>query len=355
MAHSAFPMNAWYAAGWDLDVKRDLLPRTICGISIVLYRRFDRSIAALEDACWHRLLPLSMGRLSGDEVVCGYHGLVFNSDGRCVRMPSEDRISPNACVRAFPVVERHRLVWIWPGDSALADPALIPDMHWADDAEWAGEGSYFDLKCDYRLVLDNLMDLTHETFVHTTSIGDDAVAGTPLQANHEGRTVDLSRWMIDVEAPPFLATQLCQAHDLAEPGKVDRWQLIHFEAPATIVIDVGVAPTGSGAREGDRSKGISGRVLNTVTPQTADTCYYFFQYARCYGLDDRALSTEMKEANIRIFTEDKIILEAQQRAAVRHPDRPFVNLKIDVGSVRARRAIEQMIAAERAEDHPGGA
>ena len=58
-----FPLNAWYAAAWDAEVKRELLARTICNKKIVLYRTQDDRAVALEDACWHRLVPLSMGRL----------------------------------------------------------------------------------------------------------------------------------------------------------------------------------------------------------------------------------------------------------------------------------------------------
>jgi phenylpropionate dioxygenase-like ring-hydroxylating dioxygenase large terminal subunit len=92
MAH--FPLNAWYAAAYDVELKRVLLPRTICNRKMVFYRLQDGSPAALEDACWHRLLPLSMGRLDGDDVVCGYHGLVFNPGGRCIHMPSQDTLNP---------------------------------------------------------------------------------------------------------------------------------------------------------------------------------------------------------------------------------------------------------------------
>src|SRR5580765_6644196 len=77
-----FPMNAWYAAGWDAEVKRALLPRTVCGKHIVMYRKADGEVAALEDACWHRLVPLSKGKLEGDTVVCGYHLLRYNPQGR---------------------------------------------------------------------------------------------------------------------------------------------------------------------------------------------------------------------------------------------------------------------------------
>lgn len=153
---ASFPMNAWYAAAWDAEVKQALLPRTICGKHVVMYRKADGSIAALEDACWHRLVPLSKGRLEGDTVVCGYHGLKFSPQGRCTFMPSQETINPSACVRAYPAVERHRFIWLWMGDPALADPATIPDMHWNHDPAWAGDGKTIQVKCDYRLVVDNL-------------------------------------------------------------------------------------------------------------------------------------------------------------------------------------------------------
>ena len=107
---SNFPLNAWYATAYDVEVKPALLARTVCNQKLVLFRKADGSVAVLEDACWHRLLPLSMGRLEGDEVVCGYHGLVYNAQGRCTHMPSQETLNPSACVRSYPVIEKHRFV-----------------------------------------------------------------------------------------------------------------------------------------------------------------------------------------------------------------------------------------------------
>jgi phenylpropionate dioxygenase-like ring-hydroxylating dioxygenase large terminal subunit len=340
-ARPGFPLNAWYAAAWDVEVKRALLSRTICNRKVVLYRRQDGTAAALEDACWHRLAPLSKGRLDGDNVVCGYHGLVFNVQGRCVFMPSQETINPSACVRSYPVAEKHRFVWIWPGDPALADPAKIPDLHWNQDPDWASDGRTIIVKCDYRLVLDNLMDLTHETFVHGSSIGNDAVAEAPFQTTHGERTVTVTRWMRDIDPPPFWAGQL------GKPGRVDRWQIIRFEAPATIAIDVGVAPAGSGAPEGDRSQGVNGFVLNTITPQTDSTCLYFWAFARNYDILNQARTTQLREGVERIFREDEEVLEAQQVAMEENKGRVFYNLNIDAGSMWARRLIDRMIEAEQ--------
>jgi phenylpropionate dioxygenase-like ring-hydroxylating dioxygenase large terminal subunit len=347
-----FPLNAWYAAAYDVEVKRGLMARRICGVGIVFYRLQNGAVAALEDACWHRLLPLSLGHLDGDEVVCGYHGLVFNADGRCTHMPSQETINPSACVRAFPVAEKHRFIWVWPGDPTLADPALIPDLHWNDDPAWSGDGKLITVKCDYRLVIDNLMDLTHETFVHGSSIGNRAVAEAPFVATHGDRTATVTRWMESIEPPPFWAGQI--RHARGYEGKVDRWQIIRFEAPCTVTIDVGVAPAGSGAvptgdQPGDRSRGVNGYVLNTITPETETSCHYFWAFARNYSLHEQRLTHELREGVAGIFREDETVLEAQQRAIDEHPGYRFYNLNIDAGAMWARRLIERMVAAEQPE------
>ena len=242
---------------------------------------------------------------------------------------------------AHPAVERHRLAWVWPGDPALADPALVPDLRWNSDPAWQGDGETLFAKCDYRLFVDNLMDLTHEAFVHATSIGNPVLAETPMTTVEEGRTVTSSRWMLDVDAPPFWRAQL------GKPGNVDRWQMIRFEAPCTVVLDVGVAPTGTGAPAGDRSQGVNGRVLNTITPETDRSCLYFWTLLRNYRLRDQALTNQLRTANARIFEEDRVVVEAQQRAMDAFPAEKLRNLAIDAGSMRARRIIDAMIAAER--------
>ena len=351
----AFPLNAWYAAAYDVEVARTLLARTLCNQKLVMFRKTDGTVAVLEDACWHRLLPLSMGRLNGDEVTCGYHGLVYNAQGRCTHMPSQETLNPSACVRSYPVVEKHRFVWVWPGDPAKADPALVPDLHWNHDPAWAGDGKLITVKCDYRLVIDNLMDLTHETFVHGSSIGQQAVAEAPFVATHGDRTATVTRWMENIDAPPFWAGQIKQG--LGYEGRVDRWQIIRFEAPCTVVIDVGVAETGTGAiplggnqgdpQQSNRNRGVNGMVLNTISPETDSTCHYFWAFARNYCLDEQRLTHQLREGVASIFREDELVLEAQQQAMDAHPDHQFYNLNIDAGSMWARRLIDGMVAKEQ--------
>ena len=133
---------------------------------------------------------------------------------------------------------------------------------------------------------------------------------------------------------------------LGRKEHVDRWQIINFQAPSTIAIDVGVAPAGTGAPEGDRSQGVNGFVLNTMTPETDKTCHYFWAFARNYKLDEQARTHNLREGVSGIFKEDEIILEAQQKAIDDNPDHVIYNLNIDAGSMWARKLIDRMIAAE---------
>ena len=339
-ARPNFPLNAWYAATWDAELKHELLPRTIANIKMVFYRTEAGEAVGLQDACWHRLVPLSMGKLRGDDVQCAYHGIRYNQRGRCTFMPSQETINPSASVRSFPIVERHRFVWVWPGDPALADPALVPDLHWNHDPAWAADGKTIHANCDYRLIVDNLMDLTHETFIHASSIGNEAVAEAPFDVTHGDETTTVTRWMVDIEPPPFWAKQL------GKPGNVDRWQIIQFQAPCTVAIDVGVAPTGTGAPEGDRSQGVSMVVINTITPATDKTCHYFWANVRDYRIGEQRVTTEIRDAITRVFREDEILVEAQQQAIDDNPDHQFYNLTIDAGAMWARRQIDQLIDAE---------
>jgi vanillate O-demethylase monooxygenase subunit len=332
--------NAWYAAGFSDEIGDGLLPRLICGEPVVLYRRGDGTPVALEDLCCHRMLPLSRGRREGDAVVCGYHGMTFDASGACIRVPGEGRIAPSYHVRSRPAAERHGFVWVWMGAAELADAAAIPDMRWADDPAWAGHQGSMVVGCDYRMVIDNLLDLTHETLVHESTIGNAAVAETPATVEQHGSSVVVSRWIVDHEPAPLWRERI------GPGGNCDRWQVISFVYPSNVVIDVGVAPTGTGAPAGDRSRGVNHMLMNVITPETADSTRYYWRSVRNYDIDDPAKTAAARAAAARIFGEDKAVLEAQHAAMSRFPGRPMINLPLDGPSVRVRRIIDGGIAGQ---------
>lgn len=341
------PLNAWYVAAWDYEVtNKKPMARTIAGRPVVLYRTSDGRPVALADACWHRLGPLSMGKLVGkDEIQCPYHGLRYNPSGRCTAMPAQDTINPSAMVPSFPIVERYRFLWVWLGDMTQADPDLIPNMHQMDSPEWAGDGLTIAASCNYQLVLDNLMDLTHEEFVHGSSIGQAELSESEFTVSHQGNKVVVSRWIRDVEPPPFWLKNIRDKFPRFT-GKVDRWQIINYEAPSTICIDVGVAKAGTGAPEGDRSQGVNGFVMNTITPETERTCHYFWAFMRNYCLDSQLITTQLRQGVDSVFGEDEEMLTAQQIAIDANPDYEFYSLNVDAGGMWVRRILDRMLEAE---------
>jgi phenylpropionate dioxygenase-like ring-hydroxylating dioxygenase large terminal subunit len=341
-----YPLNAWYVAAWDHEVTRTPMSRRILDRPLALYRTEDGKPVALADACWHRLAPLSMGKVVGkDGIQCPYHGIVYNSAGRCVSMPAQETINPSATVPSFPCVQRYRFVWVWLGDPALANPDNIPDMHQMDHPDWAGDGRLIHAECNYQLVVDNLMDLTHEEFVHGSSIGQAELSEADFFTTHDDKTVTVTRWMKGINPPPFWKKNLADKYPDYE-GPVDRWQIIHFEAPSTVCIDVGVAKAGTGAPEGDRSQGVNGYVMNTMTPETATTTHYFWSFQRNYRQESQLITTQLRDGVTRVFGEDEVMLKAQQEAINANPDYEFYNLNIDAGGMWVRRLLEKALVAE---------
>ena len=330
--------NAWYVAGWDYEVDRQPLARTICGTSMMFYRKLDRSVVAMRDACPHRMLPLSMGLREGDSIRCKYHGLKLGPDGVAEEMPlTTETVNKRICAETFVTHERYRFVWVWIGERDLADPSLIPDLSPCASEGWVHDGGYYHVECDYRLMIDNLMDLTHETHVHSGSIGQPEIMEAPLESRVEDETVYLSRWMPDIDAPPFWRTAL------GKPGRVDRWQICKFQLPSAVMIDVGVAAVGAGATLENHDQGVRGMVIDFMTPERDGSHHYFWGMARNYNLNDQGFTARLRTQQGGVFAEDKEILEAQQRSIDANPDLKPTVYSIDQGGVRARRIIEKAI------------
>jgi phenylpropionate dioxygenase-like ring-hydroxylating dioxygenase large terminal subunit len=340
-----FPRNFWYVAAWDWEVRRqELFRRTICGKPIVFWRKGDGTPAALEDRCCHRHLPLSHGKLRGDDVECHYHGLVYDGSGTCTHVPSQKMIPPSAKVRSYPVAERYHWIWVWMGDPALADPALIEDFHWMDDPLWRAKGERLPLDGNYMLIVENLLDLTHLQFVHATTLGTPAISGNPIKTEREGNRVRVTRWIMDSPAPPFFQ----RAGGFRPDEHVDRWQIIEYTPPAFVRLDVGCARTGTGAREGNRAHGISMRNLNAITPETDKTTHYFWAQAHNFGIDDPTVTELIFRQVHTAFLEDLAVIKGQQENLDAFGDSlpPQVDFNQDAGGLQAGRIVESILAAE---------
>ncbi len=339
-----FPRNAWYVACTPDELADKPLGRQVCGERIVFYRGAGDAVAALEDWCPHRGAPLSLGSVRDGKLVCGYHGLEMGCDGKTLAMPGQ-RVRGFPPIRAYPVLERHGFVWVWPGDPTHADPMGLPALPWADSPEWAYGGGLYRIGCDYRLMVDNLMDLTHETYVHATSIGQKEIDEAPCTTRVQGEEVITSRFMHNINAPPFWQMAL-RMNGLPTDQPVDRWQVCHFTPPSQVLIEVGVALAGHGGVEAPAAVKASAIVVDFITPETDTSIWYFWGLARHFKPHDPSLTTQIRDGQGRIFAEDRALLELQQRNLLAHPQRELLKLNIDTGGVQARRILERLVAAE---------
>ena len=239
-------------------------------------------MVALEDRGCHRSLPQSRGKLNGDKLRFGYHGLLYNPDGKCIEVPGQNVVPPEASVRIYPVAERYNLVWVWMGNPEQVDTATIPNLHWLDDPNFLTKPGYLHLAYSYQLMKDNLLDLSHLTFLHSQTIGAPGNAETAAKVERSGNSVTVSRWMMDI--PPSPTWKQLGIFD----GNVDRCQIVNWKlGPSTVSIDLSGAPAGTGGPNGVRGNGIEMYNLSIVTPETRNSSHYLWSQALGPGINGK--------------------------------------------------------------------
>ncbi|MFL9871583.1 aromatic ring-hydroxylating dioxygenase subunit alpha [Paraburkholderia megapolitana] len=338
-----FLKNAWYVAARDKEVTHSLLPVTILDEPVVLYRKTDGTPVALENACPHRMLPLSMGRLIGDELECGYHGLTFDCSGTCVKAPGAQRIPASAQVRSYPLAERYGLVWIWMGDAQAADPDEIVQIDEWDDPAWGiNHGDAMTVDCHYLYVTDNLLDPSHVAWVHRSSFGNAACEAEPLKTVVAENGVTVSRWMRDVEVAPFYAKFVKFA------GHCDRKQHYEVRFPSHAIIKAIFTPAGTGGDDAPPHPQVFlMNSYNFMTPVNESQTRYFWFQTRNFDPHDQDVSRQFDEDVRHAFEEDRAVLTAVHQGMARRR-KPNIDLAIDSGPLRFRRALGQMIEREQA-------
>jgi len=337
-----FVRNAWYVAAWDHEVTRSMKRRIILDEPVLLFRKDDGIAVALEDRCCHRQAPLSMGKLIGNVVKCPYHGLEFDSSGKCVKVPSQDMVPPSAKVRSYPLVERNHWLWIWMGEPAKADPALIEDFHFMDDPAWRYGGNYLHVESNYLLLVENLLDTTHLPFLHPTTLGTDAFARSEFEVKREGDRITVGRYLMNELPAPFHK----QMGEFPDGMKVDRWQVTHYGPPSFVKLDIGSAPVGTPIRQGERGKGVNMWNLNAITPESEKSTHYFFAQAYNFKLDQPWISDMLAKQITDIFQDDLAMVKAQQKNMDMGPS-PSVTLGQDKAWIAMRGIVDRLIREEQ--------
>lgn len=348
----AFLRNIWYVTGWaDEVVAGGLLSRQICDEPIVMFRDDHGTPHALFDRCPHRFAPLSMGKLceGGNAIQCGYHGLRFGADGKCNHNPHGDgRIPIAAVVKAYPLTERHSLLWIWLGDPSLADPGLIPAYPFLDTEHWYVGKAQMEIDANYVLESDNILDLSHIEYLHPTTLGAGQSGVGETTVTQEGNTVWSRRFIRNEILPQFLY----QAVGLPDQAPCDRWLDVRWDAPSCMYLQADMALAGT-----PREQSIQTPTVHLFTPASDNKTHYFYALAMPKSLGEWA--KEVAERNVDglrdpFLHEDKPMVEAQHRAMAGRTfwDMKPVLLDVDAPAVRARRVLDQLLAAEQSANQP---
>ena len=334
-----FVYDHWYLAAWDDEIGAEPTQRWLLDIPVVFYRKSDGAIVAMEDRCPHRLVPLSMGERVGDNIRCIYHGAVFTPEGECESLPGSTAQARCNGVRTFATEERWGAIWIWMGDAEKADLGLMPP---AGNLRAGGRRTVrgsLPCKASYQLCVDNLLDLSHEAYLHPHTIGTVEVAEIPVETKVDGETIIVSRVMENVEAPKLFA----KARGITT--NIDRYQTVTGHLPAFVTVDVKATPVD----EPDVADPLEWQVLFFMTPEREDSTHYFFAVSRSFGLQSEEIDEALKAGSLKTIHEDIGMLQAQQEMLKTIPlESRKLHTRYDAAPDRARVIVNRMIDRERA-------
>jgi phenylpropionate dioxygenase-like ring-hydroxylating dioxygenase large terminal subunit len=338
-----FIRNAWYVAAWADEITRNPMARRICNEPVVFYRDATGNAAALIDMCCHRGAPLHMGKVVEQGLECGYHGLIFDTNGVCVRIPGQERIPEQARVRSFPVVEQDGFIWIWPGDPAKADSASIVSCPWHNDTvNWPHKHTMYHIKAAAMLMVDNLMDLTHLGYVHGSTIGGNPMihVAAKMETERTGLGLKFTRWMLNSLPPPTYVRAV------GFQNRIDRVQMFEYIAPGSI-LQLSAADEAGAYQHGltENSK-IQFRLYHGLTPETETSCFYFWSTANGFRTDDPATTEQLFQEIAAAFLEDMTVVEGQQARLAELGEAGLVDIVTDSARLHMRRTADRLIAKD---------
>jgi vanillate O-demethylase monooxygenase subunit len=237
-------------------------------------------------------------------------------------------------VRHFPLIESGRLLWIWLGDPERADAALLPQPPWMTDAGWVSSTERLHLKASYVRLHENLLDLTHLSFLHANTFGTPDYATAPFETELDeaaGR-FRLLRRVVPTRLPPLWA--LPTGLDGVDAARIAEST---FHSPA--LHEVAVRFHACDRPEAEQPL-MAIRTAHLVTPETATRTHYFIQHARNFARDDEGITTFMHRHLLTAFQEDVDGLEAIEQRLADYPERqPEISFHADRASLAMRRLL----------------
>jgi vanillate O-demethylase monooxygenase subunit len=232
---------------------------------------------------------------------------------------------------------------VWIGEPGKADPVAIPRAPWLDSPGWTTVRGMEPLAARYGLLVDNLLDLSHETYQHGGYIGTPEVAATPIttETDEDAGIVRVHRRMKDVECPPFYAKSTGIA------GRIDRWQDIEYHPPCLYLLHSRIAPTGvEPAPDGSDAGAFHAEIVYAITPETETTTLDFWMVARDFAIDDESVSEYLAASNHTVVMQDVVALNALEQVIAAEPTGyQELSINIDTGGLAARRLLAKLTRA----------
>ncbi len=336
--------NAWYAAGWDEEFTGDRpIARTLLGEPLVLFRAEGGGIAALVDRCPHRGVPLSMGTLENCRVKCPYHGLEFDSTGTCIRNPHIAGDPSRLRTRHFATALRHGVVWLWNGDPEHADTGKLPDYAYLVEPGYAVVRGVMHVKANFRLVVDNLLDLSHAEYIHRNTVGTAGASASVKTSVAVGdNQLTVFRRVFNLPPSPVFRPYWKRTE------RADQYSNMSWFAPSNLQLNLGLmAPSEQEGFQFQPAEGFHFPSAHLLTPVDESSTLYFYAIARNFLTDDGALSDKIRKTFIQAFeNEDRPVIEAVQRRLDEDSASAFRFADFTIGdgaASRARRMIDKLL------------
>jgi phenylpropionate dioxygenase-like ring-hydroxylating dioxygenase large terminal subunit len=231
----------WYPAAWSGELGRGKVMEVVFwGRSIAVFRGEDGVVRAVEDRCAHRQLKLSKGEVTGCALTCTYHGWQYDGAGRCEKIPHDlfGNKMPQIQIQTYPVAERYGIVWVFPGDAALAEAHRLPHIPELEgDRPWATIPLDFTLAAHHSMVIDNVSDFSHAYLHRKSRPFSDAklkkleAIGDEVRLSYETKvgTGRISGLFVDREKTNTNAMDLAYAYPYQwsnTDGKIKHWLFV---------------------------------------------------------------------------------------------------------------------------------
>ena len=309
--------NFWYAVELASKLARGQVVAVVWWkTSIAIYRDDAGKVSALEDRCAHRQLPLSCGRVEGSRLVCQYHGWKYDGAGRCVEISHElgkgrDKL-PKIGIRSYPVKERYGLIWVFPGDPALAESVPLPEVpELSGPKPWPVIPIEITIGAHFSMIVENVCDFNH-AYLHRNK--EPFVDPKLVECRRVGDTINVT---YQTSFGKSMIARLASENGGKGLDRIKLWYQYPYQG-----------------------SDILGKYLHWLFMLPIDEkttrCFFLFLFGPIeipllrWTIPRPLKPLALKLANMLyiepLLAEDKWVLEAEQVGFDRHADRPMIEL-----------------------------